>query len=191
MLDTLLAYAQDTRTTYTTDIMWIISVVGMWKMFEKAGQPSWAAIIPFYNLYKMCEITMANPWYWLRLFWFVVPVVGWVLGIYYAFQMAKAIALSYGRPDSWAWGYLFLGPIFYCITGFGEAEYYGPMGIGDHRTTDARSAKTVDFDVVKNASSESTDYSSQVKVEPVEPVVEPVREPEEDTVSFNFDEPTE
>jgi hypothetical protein len=40
--------------------------------------------------------------------------------------------------------------VFYCITGFGSYSYYGPMGIGDTRTHEARGARTVDFDVTKN-----------------------------------------
>ena len=28
----------------------VLGVVAMWKIFEKAGEPGWAAIIPFYNL---------------------------------------------------------------------------------------------------------------------------------------------
>ena len=36
------------------------------------------------------------------------------------------------------------------MTGFGNYKYYGVMGSGDTRTGEARQAKTVDFDVVKD-----------------------------------------
>ena len=29
----------------------VVCLVGMWKMFVKAGKPGWGAIIPFYNTY--------------------------------------------------------------------------------------------------------------------------------------------
>ena len=29
----------------------VLAIVAMWKIFEKAGKPGWAAIIPFYNIY--------------------------------------------------------------------------------------------------------------------------------------------
>ena len=29
----------------------ILTIAGMWKTFEKAGKPGWAAIIPIYNIY--------------------------------------------------------------------------------------------------------------------------------------------
>ena len=64
------------------------------------------------------------------------------------------MARSFGQADSWAWGYTFLEPVFYCITGFGQYNYYGVMGSGDTRTGDARVAKTVDFDVTKTAPAE-------------------------------------
>jgi hypothetical protein len=164
----------------------VATIVGMWKMFEKAGEPGWPALIPFYNVYKLCEITMGNPWYWLRLFVFCIPIIGWVAGFYFLFQMYKATAISYGKPDTWAWGLLFLSPIFYCIIGFGDAEYYGPMGIGDNRTGSAREAKTVNFDVIKNepARDGNQEYRKEVTVEPVE-------EKKEETVDFYFDQPEE
>jgi len=29
----------------------VVVIIGGWKMFEKAGQPGWAILIPFYNTY--------------------------------------------------------------------------------------------------------------------------------------------
>ena len=143
-------------------IWFIIGAIGLWKMFEKAGVEGWAGIIPFYRDYKLCEKVMNRPWYWVRELWVIVPFVGWVLYFYYKYQIGKATARAYGKPDGWAWGYLFLEPVFYCITGFDDSSYYGPYGGGDTRTDEARAAKTVDFDVTENKA-------------PVEPVVEEVK----------------
>ena len=175
-MDTILSLAQNqsTGTSSMETLLWIASVVGMWKMFEKAGQDGWPALIPFYNYYKLCEITMGNPWYWLRLFVFVVPVVGWIAGIYFLYQMCKAIAAAYGRPESWTFGYMLLSPVFYCLTGFGDASYYGPMGVGDTRTGAARGATTVKFDVEKNEPEREVRTNNDVKVEPVKPESEDV-----------------
>ena len=38
----------------------IILLVGMWKMYSKAGEPGWASIIPLYNLYVLFKITWAK-----------------------------------------------------------------------------------------------------------------------------------
>ena len=45
---------------------------GLWKVFEKAGKPGWAAIIPIYNLYVLVKVS-GNAWYWFALFF--VPVI--------------------------------------------------------------------------------------------------------------------
>ena len=37
-------------------VFYIACVIGMWKMFEKAGKPGWASLIPFYNLYCVYDI---------------------------------------------------------------------------------------------------------------------------------------
>ncbi|MBQ3291617.1 MAG: hypothetical protein IJH43_04495 [Mogibacterium sp.] len=206
MMDTILSYAQNqSSTSYTMELIFqIAAIVGLWKMFEKAGQDGWPAIIPFYNTYKLCEITMGNPWYWLRLFVFIIPIVGWILGFYYLYVMSKATARAYGQSDVWALGYMFLSPVFYCITGFGDAQYYGPMGINDNRTGSAREAKTVNFDVIKNepeVKKTQNDYPEFVnqnttpKKAPLknEGEIEFVKnnDKKEETVDFFFDQPEE
>lgn len=157
-MDTLLTFAQDNSGGSSTmsTLIWIATVVGLWKMFEKAGVPGWAGLIPFYNMYKLCEKVMGNPWYWVRLIVIVIPVVGWIGYFYFEYQIGKATARAYGQDDAWAWGYTFLAPIFYLMTGFGNYKYYGVMGSGDTRTGEARQAKTVDFDVVKDNRVEQT-----------------------------------
>ena len=185
---TLATYAQNgSGGSFMDIIVWLASVAGLWKMLEKAGEPGWPALIPFYNVYKLCEVTMGNPMYWLRLFVFAIPVVGWIAGFYFMYQISKATALAYGKPEGYAWGYMFLSPIFYCLTGFGSDDYYGPMGVGDHRTSQARQAKTVNFDVVKNEPSQPQyqDYSQQTRVDAY------AADKEEETVDFVFDQPEE
>lgn len=156
----ILAYAQENSsgTSTISFVFEIAAIVGLWMMFTKMNEDGWKAIIPFYNQYKLCEKTMGDPWYWVRLFVIIIPVVGWVAYLYFKYQIGKAVARSFGQAESWAWGYTFLEPVFYCITGFGQYNYYGVMGSGDARTGEARAAKTVDFDVTKNEA-------------PVEPVV--------------------
>ena len=184
-MNSLMAYAQENSggTSTLSLVFEIAAVVGLWMMFTKMNEDGWKAIIPFYNQYKLCEKVMNNPWYWLRLLVVIVPFVGWIAALYFGYQMYKAVALAYGKSESWAWGLLFLSPIFLCLLGFGDAEYYGPMGVGDTRTTQARTAKTVNFEVVDNGNERP---AAQYK----EPVVEEAK-PEESDVDFTFDEPVE
>lgn len=43
----------------------VVLIVGLVKLFKKAGKPGWAAIIPFYNTYVLVEIAGLNWWYFL------------------------------------------------------------------------------------------------------------------------------
>ena len=40
----------------------LIIIVSMWKIFEKAGKPGWAAIIPIYNIIILLEIVGKPVW---------------------------------------------------------------------------------------------------------------------------------
>lgn len=183
-MDSLMTYAQENSSSGSgaSFIWWLASTVGLWMMFQKANEPGWISIIPFYNQYKLCEKTMGNPWYWLRLFVVIIPIIGWIAYFYFQFQIGKAVARSYGQPETWAWGYTFISPVMYCITGFGKYDYYGVNGVGDTRTGEARQAKTVDFDVTK---------TEAPVVEPVTPAAEPVKEAPKaaaSDVDFSFEQ---
>lgn len=44
----------------------VFAIIGNWKLYVKAGQPGWKAIIPFYNLYTLVEMVGLN-WYWFLI----------------------------------------------------------------------------------------------------------------------------
>lgn len=94
----------------------IVSIVAMWRVFEKAGQPGWASIIPIYNIYVMCEIA-GKPGWWLILFF--VPIVGIVV----AALVSISIAEGFNKGVGFGIGLLLLPFIFYSILAFTDAEY--------------------------------------------------------------------
>jgi hypothetical protein len=57
----------------------------MWRIYEKAGKPGWASIIPIYNILVQLEI-LGRPWWWLLLMF--VPFVNIVIGIIIIFDLA-------------------------------------------------------------------------------------------------------
>lgn len=99
--------------------IFLVFVAGLWKMFTKAGQPGWAAIVPIYNLVVLLQI-VGRPIWWVILL--LIPVVNIVISIILWLDTAK----SYGRGIGTALGLIFLTPIFVCILGFGSAQYVGP-----------------------------------------------------------------
>ena len=43
----------------------ILTVVGKWKVFKKAGKNGWEALIPYYNTWVLCEIADIKWWFFL------------------------------------------------------------------------------------------------------------------------------
>ena len=95
----------------------IISLVAAgWKIFDKAGQPGWAALIPLYNMYIFLKIA-GKPGWWLLLL--LVPLVNIIVGVIVFIALAK----RFGKGGGFAAGMLFLPFIFCPILGFGDARY--------------------------------------------------------------------
>jgi hypothetical protein len=98
-------------------------IAACWKIFTKAGQPGWAAIIPIYNWYILCKI-VGRPGWWVILFF--IPFINFIIGIIVCIDLAK----SFGKGVGFAIGLILLGVIFFPILGFGSAQYQGPAAGG-------------------------------------------------------------
>jgi Family of unknown function (DUF5684) len=99
----------------------IFIIAAMWKVFVKAGQPGWAAIIPIYNIYIMTKIA-GKPGYWTLLC--LIPF----LNIVFSIWLHNMISKSFGKDEGFTVGLVILGFIFWPILGFGAAKYLGPFG---------------------------------------------------------------
>ncbi len=108
----------------------ILMIAACWKIFTKAGQPGWAAIIPIYNWYILCKI-VGRPGWWVILL--LIPFVNFIIGIILCIDLAK----SFGKGVGFGIGLILLGVIFFPILGFGSAQYQGPsagsLGAGTAR----------------------------------------------------------
>ena len=106
----------------------VLTIIAMWKIFEKAGEPGWAAIIPFYNLYVLFKITWGNGWKFLFL---LIPIANIVFAIITMVKLAKAFGKNtcnqngIESPSGFAVGLIFLSVIFYCILAFDQSQYLG------------------------------------------------------------------
>jgi hypothetical protein len=123
--------AQETSFEYSTSgnapspafwigevIFVVLIVASLWKIFSKAGQPGWAAIIPIYNVYVMCKVA-GRPGWWLLLM--LIPVVNLIIAIILNVDIAK----RFGKGVGFAIGMIFLPFIFWPILAFGSAQYQG------------------------------------------------------------------
>jgi signal peptidase I len=57
---------------YTIICFYWVPFVGMYKLFEKAGEPGWAAFVPFYNAFIVVKIVGAPKWWLVAM---LIPVV--------------------------------------------------------------------------------------------------------------------
>lgn len=94
----------------------VVVIVGMWKTYEKAGQPGWGCIIPIYNIYLLTQIAQKPGW-WLIMFF--IPIVN----IVFAVMLYNEIAKKFGQGVGFTIGLLLLPFIFFPMLGFGDYTY--------------------------------------------------------------------
>ncbi|MEL6719444.1 MAG: DUF5684 domain-containing protein [Bacteroidota bacterium] len=104
----------------------VLLIASMWKVYEKAGKPGWAAIVPVYNIIVLLEI-VEKPLWWIALMF--IPFVNIAVAIMIYIELAK----RFGKTAGFGIGLLFLSFIFFPILGFGDAKYLGgEAGLEDH-----------------------------------------------------------
>lgn len=100
-------------------IIAVLIIASLWKIFEKAGKPGWAALIPIYNLVILVEIVGKPP---IWVLWLLIPCAQFVFIIW----LTNLLAKSFGKTEGFTVGLILLGPVFYPLLGFGDATYLGP-----------------------------------------------------------------
>jgi hypothetical protein len=114
--------------------LYVVEVIGLWKVFVKAGHPGWAAIIPYYNVWIWVKIA-GRPawWFWVILagsLLGVIPVLGTLLALavfVLSLFLALDVARNFGKSTGFGIGLWLLNFVFILILGFGDAEYLGPQ----------------------------------------------------------------
>lgn len=135
-------------------IVWVIlAIIAGWKIFEKAGEKGWKALIPVYDMYILYKIVGMKMWFWITLA--VTVVVSIIVGamgfdpntmnadsfsgntlvpaLIYTAEMIFAFVISvmlyyrlskvFGYGVGFTIGLIFLSGIFMLILGFGKSKY--------------------------------------------------------------------
>jgi uncharacterized protein DUF5684 len=104
-------------------VFWVVYAIfvfaSLWRVFTKAGQPGWAAIVPIYNFIVLLKI-VGRPLWWILLF--LVPIVNIIVLFVIYIDLAK----SFGKSAGFGVGLALLGFIFLPILAWGSATYRGP-----------------------------------------------------------------
>ena len=96
----------------------LVIIASVWKVFTKAGEPGWAAIVPIYNVITLAKVA-GKEWWWGLLV--LLPCIGIIMSII----LSIAVAEKFGKGTGFGIGLGLLPFIFYPILGFGSAEYQG------------------------------------------------------------------
>ena len=122
----------------------VVILVARAKVFKKAGKPAWAAIIPFYSDWVLCEIAEVEKWFFALM---IAPTIISMLDIRFLSSIAAIaglagyffcnynVALKFKKDGiAYGLGLTLLPIIFYPILGFGKSEFenvpvssYGPV----------------------------------------------------------------
>lgn len=119
------SYTVNNSELFSSPIYWItlllvavFEIIVMWKVFEKAGEAGWKAIIPIYNAVVLFKISGLNPWLILLE---LVPIANLIITIMLCIKLAK----SFGKGGGFAVGLIFLNIIFMAILAFGSSTHQG------------------------------------------------------------------
>ena len=93
-----------------------VLIIGIWKVFTKAGKPGWASIVPIYNMMVMAEITGKPNW------WGLLPLIPFV-GLIFTIMIMHGVAEKFGKGIGMT--ILMIFGIGWLILGFGSAQYQG------------------------------------------------------------------
>lgn len=70
----------------------IVYLIGLWKLFKKAGHEGWEAIIPFYNTWVLAEISGTAWWYALIIIISNLGILGDNIGLEWLLNLAALVS---------------------------------------------------------------------------------------------------
>ena len=97
----------------------IIIIASMWKVFEKAGEAGWKAIIPIYNLYVLVSIAGKPGW------WFIVILLVPLIGFIFYLLVCLALAQKFSKSPLYGVLLCFFGFIMFPLLAFDDSTYSG------------------------------------------------------------------
>ena len=111
----------------------VLLLIGLYKMFKKAGRNGYEGLIPLHNTFVMFEIAGINPiWILGIVFGSVVSIIP-VLGslafaaytIFVGVWLNTRLARAFGKTTGFGVLMFFFPYVMYPVLGFGNAQYVG------------------------------------------------------------------
>ena len=124
---------------------WLLSVLGMWKIFSKAGERPWKALIPFYNEYTETKLAWSGRVYFIILalslgmvlasvfmdrtsgisgtIWLIFYGICIAGGLIYNIKKCSRLSKCFGKGNLFALGLIVIPPLFRLLLGYGDEQY--------------------------------------------------------------------
>ncbi len=100
----------------------VVVLASYWKLFEKAGKPGWAGIVPIYNMVVMLDIA-GRPLWWVALLF--IPIVNFVVAVIVMYEFVR----SYGKDTAYAVITILIPVVMFPVMAFSKStKYHGPYG---------------------------------------------------------------
>jgi len=110
-------------------VLYVVFALGVYGTFVKAGQPGWAAFIPFYNWWIMLKVAGRPTWWFWLIFLAIIPFIGSLAVLVIGIIVLNDISKSFGHGGAFTVGLVLLGPIFWYILWLGPSTYRGPAAL--------------------------------------------------------------
>ena len=121
-------------------IFYIFVIIGYFKIYKKANEKGWKALIPFYNIYILYKIFWKIKYFmFLLIIYFIcIFITGFIysqelfellmfiltlITLYHRIILSIRISRSFKKNIFWSLGIIFLPYLFVIILGFNRTKY--------------------------------------------------------------------
>ena len=102
----------------------VLRIIARWKIFVKAGEEGWKAIVPIYSSITLYKIIGLSPWLlFIYLAWFIPFIPAWTVTLGMSIPVSIKLAKAFNKNEGYVVGLIFLPVIFEMILAFGKSEY--------------------------------------------------------------------
>lgn len=109
-------------------VLLVLQIIGMWKVFTKAGEKGWKAIIPFYNMAILYKISGMSPYLVFVYLGLLIPIVNFfvaaAIGIISLYQVIN-LSKGFNKSTGFTVAIIVVPFIAYLMLGFGDSKYVG------------------------------------------------------------------
>lgn len=122
------------------NLCFVVSALGYYKIFQKAGEGGWKAFIPYYRDFVCFKFAWNTKLFWIVLIssiliyflpgsdYLITGLLIWVcmiIDIVINIKLDIRVAKSFGKSKGWGVMLFFFPFVISLILGYGKAEYIG------------------------------------------------------------------